>query len=108
MTIQSSVDILKVSGSIFVIAGSVVLAIRVKILIDQVIHTLVAHESSIEGLGQVIQNQRQTFPVVKGYIKHLLDTRDKPGTKLLFAGFAFIALGAALQAIAVILPYFDR
>ncbi len=88
----------KVTGSLSVGAGSILLAYRVKVLLQWVVYCLVAHEQSIKQLANIASNQQQTQPIVYGVTGRLLDIESKRGFVLLLAGFFFFGIGMFINA----------
>ena len=84
---------LKVVGALSVGVGSILLAWRVKAILQWVVYCLVAHEQSIEQLAKLAGNQQQTQPIVGGVTKHLLDIESKLGLVLLVVGFLLLGIG---------------
>ena len=84
---------LKVVGSLSVGVGSILLAWRVKAILQWVVYCLVAHEQSIEQLAKFAANQQPTQPIVGGATKHLLDIESKLGLVLLIIGFLLLGIG---------------
>jgi hypothetical protein len=84
---------LKVVGALSVGIGSLLLAWRVKAILQWVVYCLVAHEQSIEQLAKLAANQQQTQPIVGCLTKHLLDIESKLGLVLLVMGFLLLGVG---------------
>ncbi len=80
-------------GDLFVGSGSILLAWRVKKILQWVVYCLVAHEQSIDQLTKFAANQHQTQLIVRGATKHLLDIESKLGLVLLITGFLFLGIG---------------
>ena len=89
---------LKIAGSASSAIGSILLAWRVKSILDWVVYCLVAHEQSISQLRKITSNQHQDFPMIEGVAKHLLDVRSKLGLVLLVIGFLLLGIGMLSQA----------
>lgn len=84
---------LKVVGALSVGVGSILLAWRVKTILQWVVYCLVAHEQSIEQLTRLAANQQQNRHIVGGVTKHLLDIESKLGLVLLVMGFLLLGIG---------------
>jgi hypothetical protein len=90
-------------GTVLTVTGSLVLAWRVKIILDYVYDSIVAHEASIIAIVERIEGQPQTIPVITGQLVHLSNAKNIKGTKLLRLGFVLIGLGIAIQLFAIYL-----
>lgn len=90
---------LKIIGAVFTASGSIVLAWRVKAILEWVKYCLVAHEVSIQQLILVTNGQPQTQPAIRGSIVHLLSVEDKFGFILLVIGFFMLAIGMLCNAV---------
>lgn len=89
---------LKVVGALSVGVGSILLAWRVKAILQWVVYCLVAQEQSIEQLAKIVANQQQTQPIIGGVTKHLLDIESKLGLVLLGVGFLLLGIGMLSNA----------
>ena len=85
-------------GAFFLTAGSVVLAIRVKKILEWVL-TLIAHEVGIEQLLKAVNGEEQDKAIPKGTVVHLINTVDGIGVVLLICGFFLTGVGGMLNAI---------
>ena len=94
MDIQTA---LKITGTGMTGLGSILLAWRVKSILQWVVHCIVAHEVSIEQLQRVANNQPQTQSVIIGTPIHLLETQDKIGFILLVGGLLLLGVGMLLN-----------
>lgn len=95
---------LKVIGALSVGIGSILLAWRVKAILQWVVYCLVAHEQSIEQLAKLAANQQQTQAIVGGVTKHLLDIESKFGLVLLVAaGFLLLGIGMFCNAASFVI-----
>ena len=90
---------LKASGTAATAVGSILLAWRVKALLQWVVYCLVAHEQSISQLRKLADGQAQDKPIVEGVTKHLIDIESKVGLVLLISGFGLLGVGMLLQLI---------
>lgn len=93
----------KVIGAVSTAAGSLLLAWRVKKILQWVIYCLVAHEQSITQLRRITSNQAQTAPMVEGITRHLLDVESKFGLILLVLGFISLGIGMLCNAVTYLL-----
>jgi hypothetical protein len=91
--------ILKVAGTGLTGSGSLILAWRVKSIIQWVVYSVVAHEESLDQVSRVLSGQQQTGPIIKGVPKHLLTYLDSAGFYLLVAGFICVGVGMILNMI---------
>lgn len=89
---------LKIAGAVSTAIGSILLAWRVKSILQWVVYCLVAHEQSISQLRKIASNQLQDEVFVQGVIKHLLDVESKLGLVLLVLGFLLLGIGMLCQA----------
>lgn len=94
---------LKVAGAASTAIGSILLAWRVKSILQWVVYCLVAHEQSIVQLRKVASGEPQDKPVVEGATKHLLDVESKLGLILLVLGFLLLGIGMLCQAATYLL-----
>ena len=90
-------------GTTLTVVGSIVLAWRVKIILDWVYYSIVAHEASITAITEKLEGRQQSLPVITGTVVHLSNTKDITGTKLLRLGFILIGLGVAIQLLSIYL-----
>ena len=90
-------------GTILNVGGSVLLAIRVKMLLKWIGLTLDAHEMSIASLGEIIQNGVQKTPLITGMNEQLGKINDNEGQKLLVGGSFLIFIGAICQIVGIYL-----
>lgn len=89
---------LKIIGALCTAVGSILLAWRVKAILQWVVNCLVAHEESLTQVRLVLSNKQQTGPMVEGVTKHLLDIESKLGFILLVVGFLLLATGMLATA----------
>ena len=89
-------------GAILNVVGSILLAIRVKMLLKWICLVLDAHEMSITALTQLVNQPRNTVPMVSGMTVHLNNVIKKEGSWLLVLGFFFIFVGVILQVTGVL------
>lgn len=89
---------LKIIGALSTAIGSILLAWRVKAILNWVVYGLVAHEQSLTQVRRILNDEQQTEPMVEGATKHLLDIESKLGVILLIAGFLFLAAGMLATA----------
>lgn len=90
---------LKIAGSGLSGIGSLLLAWRVKAMIQWIIYSVVAHEVSIDQIQRLVSGQHQTQPIIQGMPKHLLRFQDKAGFALLILGFVSLGIGMLLNMI---------
>lgn len=90
---------LKIIGTLSVGFGSILLAWRVRAILQWVVYCLVAHEESIKQLYKLADNQQQTKPIIGGITKHLLDIENKIGLVLLVVGFVLLGIGMFSNAV---------
>lgn len=91
--------ILKVIGSFSSGIGSILLAWRVKVILQWITYSIIAHETSIEQLIRILSDQPQTDPTITGTPVHLLNVQDKLGFYLLIEGFLFLGVGMLATGI---------
>jgi len=89
---------LKIAGAASTAIGSILLAWRVKSILQWVVYCLAAHEQSISQLRKIASNQAQDEVIVEGVTKHLLDVESKLGLVLLVLGFLLLGVGMLCQA----------
>lgn len=94
---------LKVIGAVSSAAGALLLAWRVKKILQWVVYCLVAHEQSITQLRRITSNQAQTDPIIEGFTTHLLDVESKLGLMLLVLGFLSLGVGMLCNAATYLL-----
>ncbi|HCD36381.1 MAG TPA: hypothetical protein DEQ23_05015 [Chlorobium sp.] len=97
---------LKSLGAILTASGSMLLAWRVKSILDWVVNTLVAHEQSITQLRKILSGVPQDEALIEGVTKHLLDVQSKVGLSLLVSGFILLGLGMLFQAASYVIVAF--
>ena len=90
---------LKIIGALSTAVGSILLAWRVKSIIKWVVYCLVAHEQSLVQVRKLLDNEKQTGPMVEGVTKHLLDVESKLGVFLLVLGLVLLAIGMISTAV---------
>jgi len=95
--------ILKIIGAFSTGIGSILLAWRVKVLLQWITYTIIAHETSIEQLIKILNGQEQTHPTITGTPVHLLNIQDKLGLYLLIGGFILLGLGMFANGISYLL-----
>jgi len=94
---------LKLVGALTTGAGSLLLAWRVKTILQWVVHCLLAHEQSIIQLRRVASGETQTAPLIEGMMKHLLDIQSKLAFGLLILGLLLLSAGMLLNAATYLL-----
>lgn len=97
------ISIISWFGTSLTVIGSIVLAWRVKIILDWVHYSIVAHEASLIAIVEKIERRQQFFPVITGTNIHLSNAINVTGTKLLVLGFVLIGLGIAVQLLSIYL-----
>ncbi|MBU4524128.1 MAG: hypothetical protein KUA37_00045 [Desulfomicrobium sp.] len=97
--------LLKIIGALSVGIGSILLALRVKSILQWVVFCLVAHEQSIHQLSLIAKGQVQSEPVVIGVTKHLIEVESKVGVILFVAGFCFLGIGMLCNAVSYLVDY---
>lgn len=90
-------------GAVFNVLGSVMFAIRVKMLLKWICLVLEAHEMSITALMQLLNRPQNTVPIVSGMNVHLNNVIKNEGQWLLVLGFFFIFIGVILQVTGVLI-----
>lgn len=90
-------------GTVLNVIGSVLLAVRVKMLLKWIGLVLNAHEMSIVALMDCIQCGTNRTPVVTGMTEHLDRINDNAGQRLLVLGFLMIGAGVICQLIGIYL-----
>lgn len=91
---------LRVIGLILSGLGSLILAWRVKGILDSVVNCLVAHDYSLEAINDVINKGHTKHHLVLRSTVHLLNKLDKFGVITLVLGFASLGLGMLTSAAA--------
>lgn len=91
--------LLKIAGAASTAIGSILLAWRVKSILQWVVYCLFSHEQSISQLRKIASNQPQDEAIVEGATKHLLDVESKSGLVLLVLGFLLLGIGMLCQAV---------
>ena len=105
---MNNIDIsicLKVAGSCLSGLGSLLLAWRLRSIIQWITYSIVAHEVSLEHIQKILTGQGQSQPLVNGIPKHLLSFLDKTGFLLLIAGFTSLGIGMLLNMFTYLLKY---
>jgi hypothetical protein len=95
--------ILKIIGAFSTGTGSILLAWRVKVLLEWITYAIIAHETSIIQLIKILGGQPQTHPTITGTPVHLLKIQDKLGLYLLIGGFMLLGLGMLANGISYFL-----
>ena len=90
-------------GTILNVIGSVLLAIRVKILLNWIALVLRAHEVNFNAITQVINNPVRPLPVIQGMTKKLEKIKETKGQMLFVLGLLFIAFGVIFQMVGIYL-----
>lgn len=90
-------------GTVLNVIGSVLLAVRVKMLLKWIGLVLNAHEMNIDVLTDFIQGRAQSIPVITGMTEHLDRINDTTGQRLLVLGFLMIGAGVICQLIGIYL-----
>lgn len=85
-------------GSICSALGSMVLAWRVKTILQWVKYVLVSHEITIKQLVRIVNGNLQTQPGIEDSVIHLIDVENKLGLIFLLIGFILLAVGMLLKA----------
>lgn len=89
---------LKVLGATLTALGSLFLGWRAYQISKFVKSVLDAHEISLHALVEILETGKNTVPVLVNMGKHYEDYEKKAGLKLVIMGFAFLALGAIINA----------
>jgi hypothetical protein len=89
---------LKVGGALSAGLGSILLAWRVKSILQWVVYCLTSHEDSIMELSRAIGDKGYSPTITHGVITHLLAVEDKLGLFLLFSGFVLLGIGMLSSA----------
>ena len=90
---------LKIIGAFLSGFGSLLLAWRVKVILQWITYSIVAHETSIEQLIRILDGQPQNSPTITGAPVHLLNVQDKLGFYLLISGFICLGFGMLANGI---------
>lgn len=90
-------------GTILNVIGSVLLATRVKILLNWITLVLRAHEVNIKAITLVINGPSKSLPVIEGMTKKLEKINETKGQMLFVFGLLFIAFGVIFQIIGIYL-----
>lgn len=78
--------------------GSIILAWRIKAILDWVRNVVVAHEVSIRQLRKIANNEPQDEAIIEGTTSHLLSVESRLGMVLLVTGFGLLGLGMLTTA----------
>ena len=90
-------------GTVLNVIGSVLLAVRVKMLLKWIGLVLDAHEMSIVALTDLIERGANSTPVINGMTEHLERINKTTGQILLVLGFLMISVGVICQLIGIYL-----
>lgn len=90
-------------GTVLNVIGSVLLAVRVKMLLKWIGLVLNAHEMGIVALMDFIERGTNRTPVITGMTEHLDRINDTTGQRLLILGFLMIGAGVICQLIGIYL-----
>lgn len=96
--------ILKVIGATSAGLGSLVLAWRVKHILEWVTNCIVAHDNNFNQILKTIHGESQTEKVVLNVASTLLSVQDKLGFLLFVLGFALLGAGMLCTAVSYLLP----
>jgi len=102
MTLETLEQILKVAGSALSGIGSILLAWRLRSLVQWIVGCVVAHEMAVTQLSRIVSGQQQTGPIVTGLPHHLLNFQNTLGVYLLIAGFASLGIGMLCNLAALL------
>lgn len=92
--------VLKIAGPVLTACGSLLLAWRVKSIIDSLILAQQAAEVNFHSIAAFLGNQIQDLKIVGGLDEHV-QRSQRFGVWLLVAGFVLIAAGAVTSAFAI-------
>ncbi|MBN7120325.1 hypothetical protein BSU01_01145 [Erwinia billingiae] len=88
------------------LAGSIILAFRVKKVIECIRMALSLHETSINQLIQCSKDRRYMGFTLIGANRPLENFLSKSGQWLLFLGFSLLGLGALLKIIEIAIQFY--
>lgn len=91
---------LKVLGPLLTGAGSLLLAWRVKKILDALVIAQLSAETNFQSLAAYLENQTRDLKIVSGLDIHA-DRRHRLGIFLLVIGFLLIAAGGFISAYAI-------
>lgn len=94
----------KILGTSLVAMGSILLAFRVKSLVDIIIDALYMHDFGITKIIEAINNKGITTVVPTGFVQQVARIK-KAHTITLVLGFGCIAVGSALSGYSAWLGY---
>lgn len=86
---------LRIAGIALNALGAIILAIRVKGILDTLVMAQEANDINFRILIDILNNEKQATPLVVGMNEHVARSQ-KVGIWLLVAGFACIAVGNIL------------
>ncbi len=93
---------LKIVGSSLSAVGALVLALRVKNILDSLVLAQSANEINTQVILDALNRRKQIAPVLLG-TNDQVEKEQKKGTKLLVFGFLLIAIGNSLVGISIYL-----
>lgn len=83
--------------------GAMILAWRVKGLLDEMIMAQTAHDLNIQIIAKMLNNEGQVAPISFGWSDHVIRQQER-GVILLVVGFSCMAIGSLLTGASW---YFD-
>lgn len=91
---------LKILGPLLTVIGSLILAWRVKKILDALVLAQLAAEINFKSLAAFLGNQTQDLKIVGGLDSHV-ETSQRLGILLLVIGFLLLAAGGSVSAYAI-------
>jgi hypothetical protein len=91
---------LRILGTALNTLGAVILAWRVKGILDALVAAQHANDSNFRLLIEVLNGQQQSFPLLVG-MSQQVERRQRRGIFLLVIGFGLIAVGNVLTGLSV-------
>jgi len=99
-TVGESAMFFKILGPILTGVGSLVLAWRVKTILDALVLAQNAAEVNFRSISAFLQNKARDLPVVVGLDEHVARSQQQ-GFPLLIIGFLPIAAGGFMSGLAI-------
>ena len=91
---------LKILGPLLTVVGSLLLAWRVKKILDALVLAQLAAETNFQSLAAFLGNQTQDLKIVGGLDTHV-EASQRIGIFLLVVGFLLLAAGGSVSAYAI-------
>lgn len=91
---------LKIIGTLLNALGAVILALRVKSILDMIVNAQTINDINFRVLSDRIEGKPQKAPVTLG-MDEQVKKQQKRGLKLLVVGFTLIAIGNLLIGVSI-------